>query len=302
MTRARCVTLRHAEPLRRAAAAVLFGVAGAGLVACGSAPPTLNPVQQGAIATSQSAARLLARGDVAQARVQYERALAAAESVEDFALAGATLLNLALLHGRAGELAAGHARLDRILAAPQRYGAALQSQAATRKALLHLDAPDLGAALAWADQAQAACPAPCELGAVLADLRAHVALQRGDLALAAQLATTAATLAAQAGQAAEQANALRLQGRARSQLGQTGEAAAALAAALAIDQRLGLPARVALDLMYAGENELRRDQRAAAREFYERALVVAQAAGLAPASEALRSRLLALGAAAPAQP
>ncbi len=299
MTRAHCVKLRRAEASWRAAAAVLCGLAVAALMGCGSKPPAINPAQQSAIASSQSAARLLARGDVAQARAQYERALAAAESVEDFALTGATLLNLALLHGRAGELAAGHARLDRILSAPQRYGAALQAQAATRKALLHLDAPDLGAALAWADQAQAACPAPCELGAVLANLRAHVALQRGEFAQAAQLATTAAALAVQAAQAAEQANALRLQGRARSPLGQTGEAATALAQALAIDQRLGLPERVALDLLYAGENEQRRDQKIAAREFYERALTVVQAAGLAPAAEALRARLASLGAAAP---
>ena len=302
MTRLHCESRRRAELLRRAAGAAAWCLAAAGLPGCGSAPPVLNPAQQGATSASQAAARLLARGDTAQALAQYERALAAAESVEDFALAGATLLNLALLHGRSGELAAGHARLDRILASPQRYGTALQARAATRKALLYLDAPDLDAALAWADKAQAACMAPCELGAVLADLRAHVALQRGDFALAAQLATMAAQLAVQAGQAAEQANALRLQGRAGSRLGQTGEAAAALAQALAIDQRLGLPERVALDLLYAGENEERRGNTAAAREFYERALVVCQAAGLAPAAEALRTRLAALGSAAPPRP
>lgn len=302
MTRLHCVTRRRAEALRRALAAAACGLAAAGLLGCGSAAHVLNPAQQGAIAASQSAARLLARGEVAQARSQYERALAAAESVEDFALAGATLINLALLQGRSGELAAGHARLDRILAAPQRYGAALQAAAATRKALLYLDAPDLDAALAWAGKAQAVCPAPCELGAVLADLRAHAALQRGDFALAAQLATTAADLAVQAAQAAEHANALRLQGLARSRLGQTGEAAAALAQALAIDQRLGLPERVALDLLYAGDNEQRRQQPATAREFYERALVVYQAAGLAVAAESLRVRLAALGSTAAGRP
>lgn len=301
MTRLRCVNRRRAEPLRHAVAVALCAVVAAGLFGCGSAPPALNAQQQGAIAASQSAARALARGDMVQARAQYERALAAAESVEDFALAGTTLLNLALLHGRLGEPAAGHARLDRILAAPQRYGSALQAPAATRKALLHLDGPDLGAALSWADRAQAACTAPCELAAVLANLRAHVALQRGDFAQALQLASGAAALSSQPGQAAEQANALRLQGRARSQLGQTSEAAAVLAQALAIDQRLGMPERVALDLFYAGENEQRREQRDAAREFFERALVVAQAAGLAPTVKVLSSRLAALGA-APARP
>ena len=302
MTRLRCVTRRRAELRQRLAAAALGVLAAAVLPGCGTAPQPHNAAQQAAIAASQSAARLLARGDLAQARAQYERALAAADSVEDFALVGATLLNLALLHGRAGELAAGHARLDRILAAPQRYGAALQAQAATRKALLFLDAPDADAALAWADKAQASCAAPCELGAVLANLRAHLALQRSDFAMAVQLSSVAATLAAQGAQAAEQANALRLQGRAQSRLGQTEAAAAALAQALAIDQRLGLPERVALDLLHAGENEQRRDRAAAAREFYERALVVCQAAGLVPTAEALRIRLAALPVIAPPRP
>ena len=304
MTRLHCVTRPRAE-LRRLLlllAAVLSGLAAGALTGCGTAPPPLNPAQELAVAASQSAARLLARGDLAQARAQYERALAAAESVEDFALAGTALLNLALLHGRMGELAAGHARVDRILAAPQRYGAALQAQAATRKSLLYMDAPDLEAALTWADKAQVACLAPCELSAVLSDLRAHVALQRGDFPQAAQWASRAAALASQSGQAAEQANALRLLGRAHSRLGQTAEAAVALAQALAIDQRLGLSERVALDLLYAGENEQRRAQTAVAREFYERALVVYQAAGLAPAAEAVRTRLAALAASASAAP
>ena len=309
MTRLHCVTRPRAE-LRRLQlrlrqlllAAMLSGLAAGALTGCGTAPLPLNPAQQSAVVASQSAARSLARGDLSQARAQYERALATAESVEDFALAGTTLLNLALLHGRMGELAAGHARVDRILAAPQRYGAALQAQAATRKSLLYIDVPDLEAALIWADKAQAACAAPCELSAVLSNLRAHVALQRGDFPQAAQWATRAAALGVQSGQAAEQANALRLQGRAQSRLGQTADAAVALALALAIDQRLGLPERVALDLLYAGENEQRRAQTAVARDYFERALVVYQAAGLPLAAEAVRARIAALATGATAAP
>ena len=305
MTRLHCVTRPRAERRRLQLrlrqlllTAMLSGLAAGALMGCGTPLPPLNPAQQSAVASSQAAARLLARGDLAQARAQYGRALAAAESVEDFALAGTALLNLALLHGRMGELAAGHARVDRILASPQRYGAASQAQAATRKSLLYVDAPDLEAALSWADKAQAACAAPCELSAVLGNLRAHVALQRGDFEQAAQWASRAAALAAQSGQAAEQANALRLQGRAQSRIGQTADAAGALAQALAIDQRLGLPERVALDLLFAGENEQRRAQTAVAREFYDRALVVYQAAGMAPAAEAVRARIAALEAVA----
>lgn len=273
------------------AALLLLGM----LVGCASPGPAPNAPQLTASSASQQAARALDRGDLPQARAMYERSLAAAESVEDFQLAGAALLNLTLVHARAGELAAGHERLDRILAAPQRYGTAMQARAAARKALLHLDGPDAEAAMRWAGAAQAACVDPCELGATLAVVRAQVAWQRGDIASATQEATTAAALALQRGQAAEQANALRLLGRARSRAGQPIEAAAALAQALAIDQRLGLPDRVALDLVYAADNEQSRAQAAAAREFLERALNVYLAAGQAKAADVVRARLAALG-------
>lgn len=279
----------------RPAERALLGTSVALLIAaCGSAPPALNPPQQTATSAAQQAARAWARGDVAQARLLYERALAAAESVEDFPLAGATLVNLALVHARGNDLAAAHQRLDRVLAAPQRYGIALNAAAATRKAMLYLDAPDLDAALAWADRAQAACASPCEHGATLAVLRAHVALQRGEISGSARHAEMALALATQASQAAEQANALRLLGRARSQSGQHAQAAADLAQALAIDQRLGLPDRVALDLVFASDVELQRQQPAAAREFLERALVVYQATGASRSADALRARLAAL--------
>lgn len=299
----RNVAPRLATPILRSGVptGLVYGLATAlvaGLVACAAAPPAPNPAQQSAQNASQAAARALARGDLPQARSQYEAALLAAESVEDFQLAGAALLNLALVHARAADLTGGHARLDRMLAAPQRYGPAMVARASTRKALLYLDAPDLEAALTWADAAEAACTAPCELGASLANLRAHVALQRGDAALAAQWAGRAVALATEPVAAAEQANAMRLLGRARSQLKLHDEAGQSLAQALAIDQRLGLPERVALDLVDAAENEQARGRTAAAREFFERALVVYQAMGQRAATDRLRARLAALGAAA----
>lgn len=265
------------------------------LVGCGSARPPQNPAQQGAHTAAQAAARAWSRGDTAQARALYERALAAAESVEDFDLAGAMLLNLALVQGSAGDLAGAHARIDRILAAPQRYGAATTSRAAARKALLYLDAPDLDAALTWADRAQTACGAPCPLDATLGNVRAHVALQRGDAPGAAQWAAGAAAQATEQG--AEQGNALRLLGRARTQLGQHDAAATALAQALAIDHKLGLSDRVALDLVAAGDNEAARSQPNAAREYYERAIDVHEAAGRHQAAVDVRKRLAALAAA-----
>ena len=264
------------------------------LAGCGSPRPPQNPAQHSASTLAQAGARAWARGDAAQARVAYERALAAAESVEDFDLAGAMLLNLALVQGTSGDLAGAQARVDRILAAPQRYGAPLVARASTRKALLYLDVPDIDAAWAWADRAQAACGTPCPLDATLSNLRARVAMQRGDASGALQWTTRA--IAQSDDESAERANALRLSGRAQRQLGQGDAAAVALAQALAIDRKLGLSDRVALDLLAAAENESARGNAAAAREFYERALDVYKAAGNAPAADGVRQRLAALPA------
>ncbi len=156
--------------------------------------------------------------------------------------------------------------------------------------------PDLDAALTWAEPRTSRLRTPCPLDATLSNLRAHVALQRGDANGALQWATRAAAQADE--QSAERANALRLSGRAQRQLGQGDAAAAALAQALAIDRKLGLSDRVALDLIDAAENEAARGNAAAAREFYERALDVYQAAGNAQAADGVRQRLAALPAAA----
>lgn len=264
------------------------------LAACGSAPPQQNRAQHSASTLAQAGARAWARGDAAQARALYERALMAAESVEDFDLAGAMLLNLALVQGAAGDLAGAQARVDRIVAAPALYGDTLVARAATRKALLYLDAPDLDAALTWVRRAQAACAAPCALDATLANLRAHVALQRGDARGALQWATQA--VARSDDGSAERANAWRLSGQAQRAMGQGDAAAGALAQALAIDRRLGSSDRIALDLTASAENEAARGDGAAAREFYRRAIEVHRAAGRTAAADLLQQRLAALPA------
>ena len=288
---------RSASAPRGWAAALLAALVALLGVGCSSPPVrTTNVAHEAALALNQRAARALQRGDNAQALALYEQALTAADSVEDFDTGGATLLNLAAVHARLGQSPQAHQRVDRILGAPGRFTGALQAQAAARKALLYLDAPDLAAALQWADKAEAGCAAPCAQSAALTGLRAHVALERGDAAAAAVLASRAATQAEAAQQRAEQANAQRLLGRAQMRLGDHAAAAASLQRALDIDRALGLPERIALDLLHAGENAQRSRQPATAREFYERALQVGEAAGLTRSAETARARLKALDA------
>ncbi len=269
-----------------------FGLA-LGLTACGATSRPLNPPQTALQAAQLAGGRALARNDFVAALAAYQQALAAAESVEDFEGTATARLNLAAVWARLARPDEAEAQLDRLLAAPQRYPAALLQQAAARKALASFDSARDADALAWADRAQAGCAAPCAVAAAMDNLRAALALQQGDAAQALLLARRAATQAMSSELRAEHANALRLQGRALTMNKDTTAAAAVLAQALDEDRALGLPERIALDLMHAAQNEEQRGQVGAARAFYERALQVSRAAGLTVLAERLAARLAA---------
>ena len=269
------------------------------LAACGSPPPAVSAPQAALRAAQQAGGRALARGDTAGALAAYRQALAAAESVEDFDGTATARLNLAAVLVRVGQPAEAEAQLDALLSRPQRFAPALLQQAAARKALAALDGGRTADALAWADRAEDGCAAPCAVAPAMGNLRAAVALAQGDAARAAALAERAAGLAQAGGARAEQANAWRLQGRALTARGDTDGAAVVLARALDEDRALGLPDRIAADLLHAAENEERRQQVAAARGFYERAWQVSRAAGLDRLAERAAARLAALGGPAP---
>lgn len=269
-------------------------------MAC-SAPPSKpsSAAQAQAEAQNQNAARALRRGDTATALASYQAVLASAESVEDFESTAVALLNLAKMHSQLGQTEAAMARVDRILAGPALFSVSAQAQAAARKALLWLDQGQTEQALSWADRSLLLCPSACGLAPAMNNLRAHVALGRGELDRTTSLALQAAEQAAAAGLQAEQANGQRLAGRALSQQGQHERAAQLLAQALRLDQTLGLPDRIASDLQYAALNEQRRGQLGAAKAYLERAWVVSHAAGHTVRAAALRQQLQSMAEAAP---
>jgi tetratricopeptide (TPR) repeat protein len=286
----------------QAGRAPLFTALAAALVACvlaggcgapsGRAP---GPVLEAARAQNVGGTRALAAGNATAALALYQASLAGAESVEDFDLAGANLLNIALAHAQLGQWSEAHVAADKVIAAPQHYGQASAARAAARKALIHLDEGNAQAALRWADNADGACGAPCPFAATLENLRAHLALEQAQNEPAIRHASRAAELAATPDLESERATAWRLLGRAYSRAGRTAEAARLLASALELDRGLGLAAPIALDLLYAGDNEANRGEPARAREFYARAASVYAAAGNPQSAESARSRLDALG-------
>jgi len=265
------------------------------LSACAGTSPEHAPsrAQQQAVVNSERAARILARGELPAARQAYGVALASAQALQDPALEAAALLNLTLVQARLGDLPAAHRAVDQILDAPARFEPAVRARAAARKALLRLDERADDDALRWADRASDGCASPCALAAALDTVRGQVAYAQGDSAGAALLAQRAIAAASTSAQSAEQAGALRLLARAQMRLGQSGPAAEALARALAIDLRLGQPDRLALDLVFAAENEDQRGKPALASTLYLRALAVYDATGDARNADVLRQRLVA---------
>ena len=262
---------------------------------CGSTasrPP--SPALEAARAQNEAGTRALDTGNAAGALALYRESLASAQSIEDYDLAGANLLNIALIHAQLGQWADAHGAVDRLIATPQRFGASHGARAAARKALIHLDEGNAPAALRWADTAERDCVAPCTFLAALENLRAHLALEQGQTDIAIRHSTRAAELAASPTLESERAGAWRLQGRAFTRTGRTSEASQVLTNALELDRRLGLNPAIALDLVYLGDNQARSGAAAEARAFYERAMDVYAAASNSRGVDAVRLRVDAL--------
>ena len=255
-------------------------------------PP--NAVTEAARAQNQAATRALREGNLPKAASLYQASLAGAESIENFDLAGANLLNLALVHQQDRRWTDAHAAVDKIIAAAGSYGPANASRAAARKAMILLDQGNDDAALQWAESALRGCAAPCAITATMENLRAHVALEQNRIDAAIDFASIAVEASAAPAQAPERATAWRLLGRAHTRAGRMAEAAPLLAGALALDRQLSLSERIALDLLYAGDNEVRGENRPKARENYLRAAAVAKAASNQASMRAAQARLDAL--------
>ena len=265
---------------------------------CGCGSVSLNRVQQQALDTNQRAARAFQAGHLEQARALYQEASRLDASIEDLDGLAANLLSLARVEQAAGKPEAAHQYLDRVLGdgalGDPRQPATLprQAEAAARKAQLHLASRDLDRAAAWSARAEDFCrrSACASLGAIL-NLRARTALQAGDATSA--LAFSQRALAESGGESdrTERANALRVAAEAQLLQKQPQSAFGALDEALRLDQALGLPARIIMDLMLLGQTSEQLQRPDDARSYYRRALDVGAASGDAEGQTQARARL-----------
>ena len=182
------------------------------LGACAGSPPAPSRLADEALGFNQRAARAYERGDFAQARSLYERALEIDAGIDHADGVAMNSLSLARVNQALGEADAAHRHLDRVL--DSAAAAAWRAEAAGRKAQLHLAAGELARAEEWVGRAQDLC-GQCRAQAAIFNLGARIALARGQPSLATQRAERALQLPASDETRAERANALRIIGEAK---------------------------------------------------------------------------------------
>jgi Tfp pilus assembly protein PilF len=231
---------------------------GLGLGACAGSPPAPGRLSEEALGFNQRGARAYERGDLAQARSLYERALEIDAGIDNTEGVALNSLSLARVSQALGDAEAAHRHLDRAL---ETAAAPWRAEAAARKAQLHLATGELALADEWLGRAQNLC-GQCRAQAAILNLGARIALAGSQPALAAQRAGRALQLPVDDAARPERANAQRILGEAKMAQGDTEGAAQAFSQALKIDHALGLAGRIELDqkLMEAAQLKLRQQR------------------------------------------
>lgn len=264
--------MRHAEAPRLSLAVALAALL---LAACGASPkqPPEPRLRAQAQEQERSGARRYAQGDYDAAARDFAEAARLRSSLDELPAASRNRLYQAQ-----AELAAGRAQAA-LGPASQVHEDSLQVQALLLQAQAHLALGRVDAAQALLARLSPLCQARCaERGRILL-LSARLAWAQGRSGDAAGQAEAALPLLREQAEEREVANAWRLMAAARLALDDTARALQAAQAALELDRQLALPEKIARDWLLIGDIH-RRAGSGEARFAYQRAQVVAQAAGL----------------------
>lgn len=249
------------------------------LASCGSASQRPPVALEQAQAADKSAHRAMREGDLVRARELFAQSLALQQSLDNLAGSATALINLATVSHRLDDDAAALRLLDRILAdGALSYPAELRAAAAFRKAVIFADTGrpvEAETALALAAKE---CAQPCKLRPGMDNLRARLALLKGELAAALELAKQAMAGA----EKEELANARRISAAAEAALGLHDAALGHYQAALELDKEQGLSARIAEDLNGIAQALRQLGRKEEAEGYARRATAVIGAAQLGP--------------------
>lgn len=269
-----CINYRRATLL----VAVLLALA-----ACGSAPPRQPVAIEQAKKADQAAHRALRDGDLMRARELFRQSLLLQQSLDDRPASAMAAINLSSVAHKLGDDVTALGLLDDILAdKAAQLPTELRAAAAFRKGVMLADAGKVAEAESALQQAVLECNGKCSFTAGMNNLRARLALHKGDFAAAL---ATARGLASGA-EKEEQANALRIAAAAEIGLGQHDAALAHYQAALELDKELALSPRIAEDLRGIAQALEKLGRKQEAGIFARRAEAVSAAARMLPGNTA----------------
>lgn len=217
-------------------------------------------------------------GELENAARSYAEALRLSQSLEDVDGIAANAVNLSIVRQRQGRLGDARTALAVVLDQQRlQFTNARLAEASLRRALLDLDERKIPSAQEWTARAASHCAERCLLQGAILNVKAQLALEAGQLDAAAASARAAQDASRGTGDRAEIANALRLLGLTALRSGDAPGAQAQLEQALVIDRELGVPRKIALDLLALGRAAELGGQRDRARAYYARALAVSEA-------------------------
>ncbi len=251
------------------------------LAACSSAPPRLPVAVEQAQQADQAAHRAMREGALMRAREMFTQSLWLQQSLDNLAGTAMAALNLATVSYRLGDDSAALQQLDRILVddAPP-YPPELRAAAAFRKAVILVNGGQADMAELALQRASNECLKQCAYTSGISNLRARLALQKGDYAAAMQLAKIA--MDTSGAEQEELANARRISAAAETALGRHNAALAHYHAALELDKELGMSARIAVDLNGIAKALEQLGRRAEADAYARRAEAVIEAGRFIP--------------------
>ncbi len=230
---------------------VIYGLIVLWLTACSSAPPPRPPLEDNALQWTQRGQDAFRRGEWQEALDAYQEGLRIYASIEQGDGIGVELLNIATVQYAMGDIVAMDKTLDRVL---NNVGvpAVHRAEAAYRRAYAKLNAADADGAAAWLEQALQRCaPIDCAALGAMYNLRARLALLRGDTVVADTDARRAAEANRRHGDQIEEANSQRLLADAALRSANGAQALALYEQTLTLDKATAQTRKIVLDLLGA---------------------------------------------------
>lgn len=260
------------------------------MTACGSAPEKPNPRSEQAYKLSVRADAAFLHGEYERAKNDYQQALHINQSIENAAGIAAMRINLARVFRELALSAQAHLQLDALFSEPALpYPSDALAAASALKSLLYLEGNAPSPALSWVEKGETHCQKKCTVAGSLLLLRAQLAQRDNRLDEALEFANDAALNSGS--QQIELANAQRLAGEISLARSDFARAIQMFRQALAIDQKLGIPGKIRLDLLWLGAAHERSGAATAAWNFYARALTVSDAMGSKQGADEVRARM-----------